>query len=385
MRLLRLPAARAYAALPILSMLSFLIPTASFAVDGVIEINQVCAVETGCTPSDDPGFPVSLDAEGSYRLTSSLENLDPATDVLFLGNGVQLDLNGFTVFGGRNGINDTLGLLSFPGHVIRNGFVEDAALAGIRSSGKAIVENVIARGNGDVGIFVGADSRVTGCVAEDNQGGGIGADANAIIENNVVTGNALVGIQVNPGPGVSQVRNNTLAGNPDLGISVPGGSVLSGNVVSGSEFGIQAGDGVSMSGDRVTGSGLDGITCGGGCDLSGVASSGNGLSGIVLGDGANLRDCVVQGNSDDGIQLASGSRVSGCTVGGNGDDGVQVAGAAGVVLIGNTVSGNEFGLFLDATTAFGDNSVNDSATADLFGATGLPIGCNAVGGVVSCP
>ena len=42
------------------------------AVDGVIEINQAKALAGGVTPSDTPGFPVSIDTAGSYRLTGNL-------------------------------------------------------------------------------------------------------------------------------------------------------------------------------------------------------------------------------------------------------------------------------------------------------------------------
>jgi len=40
------------------------------AVDGVIEINQARALAGG--PGDEPGFPVTIYASGSYRLTSNL-------------------------------------------------------------------------------------------------------------------------------------------------------------------------------------------------------------------------------------------------------------------------------------------------------------------------
>ncbi len=53
-------------------LLTFATPT--LAVDGVLEINQTCAVHTGCLSGDTPGFPVTISgAPGiSFRLTSSL-------------------------------------------------------------------------------------------------------------------------------------------------------------------------------------------------------------------------------------------------------------------------------------------------------------------------
>jgi len=44
----------------------------ALAVDGVIEINQARANAGGVTLSDGPGFPVTIDHNGSYRLTSDL-------------------------------------------------------------------------------------------------------------------------------------------------------------------------------------------------------------------------------------------------------------------------------------------------------------------------
>jgi hypothetical protein len=43
------------------------------AVDGVNEINQVRAAAGGIAPGDAAGFPVTIDAPGSYRLTSNLD------------------------------------------------------------------------------------------------------------------------------------------------------------------------------------------------------------------------------------------------------------------------------------------------------------------------
>ncbi len=45
--------------------------TSAFATDGVLEINQTCAVQTGCFAGDTAGFPVEIDVAGSYRLTSN--------------------------------------------------------------------------------------------------------------------------------------------------------------------------------------------------------------------------------------------------------------------------------------------------------------------------
>ena len=53
-------------------LLLFALATPALASDGVLEINQTCAVQTGCFPGDTAGFPVKITASGSYRLTGNL-------------------------------------------------------------------------------------------------------------------------------------------------------------------------------------------------------------------------------------------------------------------------------------------------------------------------
>ena len=75
--------------------------TPAGAVDGVIEINQASALAGNVAIGDStPGFPVTLTAPGSYRLTSNLAVANAATNVIEItGNDVTLDLNGFTIQG----------------------------------------------------------------------------------------------------------------------------------------------------------------------------------------------------------------------------------------------------------------------------------------------
>src|SRR5581483_7661707 len=46
------------------------------AVDGVIEINHARALAGGVTASDLPGYPITIDQSGSYRLTGNLTAKD---------------------------------------------------------------------------------------------------------------------------------------------------------------------------------------------------------------------------------------------------------------------------------------------------------------------
>jgi hypothetical protein len=84
------------------SMMIFLLFLAlagpALAVDGVLEINQTCAVQTGCFPNDGPGYPIFIDQPGSYRLTSNLVVLNENTDGIRIGaSSISIDLNGFEI------------------------------------------------------------------------------------------------------------------------------------------------------------------------------------------------------------------------------------------------------------------------------------------------
>ncbi|MEZ4352198.1 MAG: hypothetical protein R3F16_00865 [Myxococcota bacterium] len=69
------------------------------ASDGVIEINQTTALAGGVTSSDEPGFPVTLDAPGSYRLTGNLDVPNGTDGIEILASSVTLDLGGFRIAG----------------------------------------------------------------------------------------------------------------------------------------------------------------------------------------------------------------------------------------------------------------------------------------------
>ena len=72
------------------------------AADGTLEINQTCALQTGCFAGDAAGFPVTINGSAgrSYRLTSDLQvpNRDTSA-VLAPAGGVSIDLNAFAIIG----------------------------------------------------------------------------------------------------------------------------------------------------------------------------------------------------------------------------------------------------------------------------------------------
>lgn len=87
----------------VLSLVS-IAPSAT-ASDGVLEINQVCAVQTGCFPGDAAGFPVTPNtaAGRSYRLTGDLVVPDSNTNAIHVtspyAGSLSIDLGGFEITG----------------------------------------------------------------------------------------------------------------------------------------------------------------------------------------------------------------------------------------------------------------------------------------------
>ena len=74
-------------------LLSLALATSAIASDGVLEINQTCAGQTGCFAGDAAGFPVTISASGSYRLTSNLTVPNENTEgIVVSANDVGIDL-----------------------------------------------------------------------------------------------------------------------------------------------------------------------------------------------------------------------------------------------------------------------------------------------------
>jgi hypothetical protein len=86
--------------LPLFAPLLLVLAGPALAVDGVLEINQACAVNTGCFSGDVSGFPVSINGSAgrSYRLTSDLV-IPSVNSNGILANAPDIDLGGFSIIG----------------------------------------------------------------------------------------------------------------------------------------------------------------------------------------------------------------------------------------------------------------------------------------------
>jgi len=127
------------------------------AADGVLEINQTCAVQTGCFSGDTAGYPITIDgtAGRSYRLTGDLIVPDENTDGIQVStSSLTIDLNGFEIVrSGCEGATSNCTPASGSGSGVEY----------TSSSNRGIsVKNGSITGMGSYGVILGEQAEVTG-------------------------------------------------------------------------------------------------------------------------------------------------------------------------------------------------------------------------------
>jgi parallel beta-helix repeat protein len=303
------------------------------AVDGVIEINHARALAGGVTAGDTAGYPVTISASGSYRLTGNLTVPANTTAIQIIVSTVTLDLGGFEVKGpntcsnypvtGCTATGGAAGILATSASAflvtVRNGRVSGMAGECVDLQGSsAVVEQVLAYLCGSTGIRVAAYGRVSDSVGLQNFGSGI----------SVGTGGEARG---NSGSGIS------------VGAGVLGATLTANRALQNGGAGISAGDVALVTGNRATG---------------------NVGTGILAGSGSTVSENTVSINNGDGIATGLGSSVHENTVSNNGGGGIVVEGRSTV--IGNTIRSNaRCGLTTCESGAtcrsgFGQNTITDN-------------------------
>lgn len=227
--------------------------------DGVLEINQTCAV-AGCFAGDTAGFPVLITTAGSYRLTSNLDVSGApvpadATAVDIRANGVSLDLAGFTISGSNV---CTLGVCTQTGTgrgvqgngdgnhqetAVRNGVIRGMGGPGISCDRGCTVEGVRLESNGGDGIVLfNGPSMIRGNVVRNN--GGYGIWAGGVITENVVERNGAMGIF---GQNSGVISANSVRDNRGTGVRCTNSTVID-NTIHSNGDGATGGYGVLIGG-----------------------------------------------------------------------------------------------------------------------------------------
>ena len=211
--------------LNLICILSLLWGVTAIASDGVLEINQACAVNGGCFSGDTAGFPVTINQAGSYVLTG---NLSPGTATAIAAseaNDVAIDMNGFSINGSGTGAG--IGISGGDGLTVKNGAIRSMGSHGINSSEFSRIENVLVLGNGSRGITVGVLSIIKNCIARNNGTDGIFGNTGTLVEGSNSSANGGDGIQLNTGI----ARNNMVISNDGDGIQISLGGLAIGNEV----------------------------------------------------------------------------------------------------------------------------------------------------------
>jgi len=362
----------------ILTFLLFLaLATPALAVDGVLEINQTCAV-TGCFSGDLTGFPVTITAPGSYALTGNLSVLDAnVTAIVVDAEGVTIDLRGFEIAGplscsccpvscsdSGTGAGIKNGVVSFSGRgsTIRNGTVRGFASGGVVVNVFQLrVEDIHATQNGGDGILVGGASVVTGSIANLNRTDGFSGNGRGVVFGDCAAeNNGGIGFR-----NASVVQSSTSSGNIGAGVSGSSMTVSNSRISSNGGAGIDVSEGairanVVSGANSVVGT-EPAIRCSGSCTVESNRVRNTTASATV--DGIVCQgDCNVQNNSvvasDVGIEVNDGSLVR-----------------------GNTVVGGTLGLSASANAAYSQN-VFQGNTNNVSG--GFNTGGNLCDGLV-CP
>jgi hypothetical protein len=220
----------ALAVVGVLVLASWLWAGQALAVDGVIEINQARALAGGVTPADTPGFPVTINASGSYRLTGNLTVPDENTTAIQVDTGatsVTIDLNGFAILGPvfctnpptvtcspsgglGKGIEAPGGFTTETLHV-RDGMVRGMGLNGILASRFAIIERVQVSYSGGIGLYLGPGAVVTDSVSEHNKSTGIALGEGSVARGALALANGSYGIFANSGTVVQSVMRSNVS------------------------------------------------------------------------------------------------------------------------------------------------------------------------------
>ena len=211
-----------------LILLLLLLAAPALAVDGVLEINQTCAVETGCFPNDGPGYPIFIDKPGSYRLTSNLVVPNENTDGIRVGSSnISIDLNGFAI--ARMGCEEATEIC-----IPESGTGSGVELSVVAPDAYGIsVQNGSIIGMGSHGVILGAGSRISKLQVRWNRLDGIHVTSDSLIDDNNVNQNGRDGIVADTG---SSVTDNTVFLHGGVGLNLGNDRVVyrDNNIVPGS-------------------------------------------------------------------------------------------------------------------------------------------------------
>ena len=328
------------------SLLFLALAGPALAVDGVVEINQTCAVQTGCFSGDAAGFPVVINGSAghSYVLTGDLTIPDENTTAIQVTvDSIRIDLGGHRIKGpvscysspvfcsvSGDGVGiDSVGFSSGNELVVANGTIQGMGGLGIEGGSRSRVERVTLRANAGGAVKLGTGSQLTDSIAVLNDSlRAFDLGDNSLVRGNTSINNGGVGITVGGG---SVIVHNTVVSNDSQGVFTEGpGCTITGNAVNKNRAnGIFASGGSALiSGNTAHDNFATGISASGGTVIDNHAGS-NGLHGISVGSDSTVQRNVMRDNGQGasggyGLKVTTGDSTYGDNlIVGNADGGVN--------------------------------------------------------------
>ena len=212
------------------------------AAEGITLITQAKALAGKVTSDDQPGFPVTLSAPGSYKLAGNLQVPAGRNGIVVAADNITIDLNGFQLAGGlaaANGVVEASANRS--GVTVRNGTIFGFTKNGIRGTGSNLtVENMRIVNVGANGIAAGhflqvRDSNLwrsglNGVIAVNQASvmnstivgsgaSGVVCENHCLVSGSMISQNGQSGAGVGISASLGTILGNTITGNRGLGIS----------------------------------------------------------------------------------------------------------------------------------------------------------------------
>jgi hypothetical protein len=225
----------------ILTLVTLTLAPPALATDGVFEINQTCALSTGCLVGDTAGFPVTVTTAGtSVRLTGTLTVSDENTTAIQINaDGVTVDLNGFSIVGTT--ICSGTPVTSCAPTGVGDG------INGLGSTGLAVLNGTI-RKMGQDGIATSNGARIAGVRTLSNGRYGVRADFGSVVESVIAIGNGLDGIFSD----LSTIRDSVSRHNGRFGINAFTSTVLGNTMTANGSAGLQVGEATGYGNNQIS-------------------------------------------------------------------------------------------------------------------------------------
>ncbi len=281
-------------------------------------------------------LPFTIQAPGSYYVTTNLTGVAGSHGILVEANDVTLDLGGFTLSGVPGSLNGIHVAAARENLVVRHGTLS-GWITGLEAqlvTGSQFESLRLFR-NTEQGLRTGAASAISACTAYANRGIGISAGANSRLSQVSGFGNGLEGLFADSG---SQVLACVASGNLGDGLAVGSRCLIEQSLSENNAgSGMVAGSGVQISESKASNNGLRGFSAGADATIQRCSAAGNLDTGIGATQNAQVLECKAVANTR-GIVVQTGAMIRGCAALQNSGDGILVGSECTVV--GNTATGN---------------------------------------------